>query len=82
MAWYDASRSYWSAQRALFDCVFANDRHEPQRPNLRFFNLSKHAKVHNISTPIITFHQPLWWKAYSIINRVPPESDLRMILVR
>ena len=33
--------------------------------------LAKHAQRHNVSTPIVTFDQPLWWKAYNLILTVP-----------
>jgi len=43
--------------------------------------VSEHAQQHNV-TPIITFDQPLWWKALMIIMSEPPGSDLRKIVLR
>lgn len=40
-----------------------------------------HAKRHNV-TPIITFDQPLWWKALEIVNSQPEDSNLRQIVLR
>ena len=44
--------------------------------------VSSHCKTHNITEPVITFDQPLWWKAYTIIYTEPQDSDLRNIVVR
>ena len=33
-------------------------------------------------TPILTFDQPLWWKAILIVSREPQSSDLREIVLR
>ena len=41
----------------------------------------EHAHRHDV-TPIITFDQPLWWKALMIIETEPEESDLRDIVLR
>eukprot|EP00794_Sanderia_malayensis_P001613 gene1613-1784_t len=41
----------------------------------------QHAKRHQM-TPIITFDQPLWWKALMIIKSEPPASDLHEIVLR
>ncbi len=46
---------------------------------LMFF--SEHARRHEV-TPIITFDQPLWWKALMIIKSEPMGSDLRGIILR
>ena len=40
-----------------------------------------HARRHNV-TPIITFDQPLWWKALGIVNSQPKDSELRQIVLR
>lgn len=37
--------------------------------------VSDHARKHGV-TPIITFDQPLWWKALMIVESEPEESDL------
>lgn len=43
---------------------------------------SEHARRHNV-TPIVTFDQPLWWKALMIITSEPLDSDdLRKIVLR
>ena len=34
------------------------------------------------TTPIITFDQPLWWKAQLIVESEPPGSELRSIILR
>lgn len=43
--------------------------------------VSEHAKQHSIANPIVTFDQPLWLKAFNIIQTEPPNSDLRKIVV-
>ena len=43
--------------------------------------VSEHAQRHGV-TPILTFDQPLWWKALMIIESEPEESDLRGIVLR
>ena len=40
-----------------------------------------HAKRYNV-VPMITFDQPLWWKALSIIESEPANSDSRNIILR
>ena len=42
---------------------------------------SEHARRHSV-TPIVTFDQPLWWKALMIIMSAPLDSDLREIVLR
>ena len=42
--------------------------------------VSEHARRHEV-TPIITFDQPLWWKALMIIKSEPMGSDLREIIL-
>jgi hypothetical protein len=44
--------------------------------------VSNHAKRHNVVKPIITFDQPLWWKAFNIIETEPAGSELRNVIVR
>lgn len=44
--------------------------------------VSEHAKQHRIANPIVTFDQPLWLKAFTIIQTEPENSDLRKIIVR
>jgi len=41
----------------------------------------EHAR-HNIRTPIITFDQPLYWKAFKIIHTEPAGSALSNVIVR
>lgn len=41
----------------------------------------KQAKQYDV-TPIITFDQPLWWKAMSIIENEPLDSDLHDVVLR
>ena len=43
--------------------------------------VSEHAKQHSIANPIVTFDQPLWLKAFNIIQTEPANSDLRKIIV-
>ena len=43
--------------------------------------VSEHVRRHEV-TPIITFDQPLWWKALMIIKSEPMVSDLRGIILR
>ncbi len=40
----------------------------------------EHARRHDI-TPIITFDQPLWWKALMILVTGPAESDLSNVVL-
>ena len=44
--------------------------------------VSEHAKQHSIANPIVTFDQPLWLKAFNIIQTEPANSDLRKVIVR
>ena len=44
--------------------------------------VSDHAKSHDNATPIITFDQPLWWKAFNIIQTEPAGSELRKVVLR
>ena len=44
--------------------------------------ISEHAQTHNIHTPIVTFDQPLWWKAYNLIQTEPTASAIRNVIVR
>lgn len=43
--------------------------------------VSDHARRHGV-TPILTFDQPLWWKALMIVESEPMGSDLRGIVLR
>ena len=43
--------------------------------------IREHARRHDV-TPIITFDQPLWWKAQMIIVTEPVRSDLKDIILR
>ena len=43
--------------------------------------IADHAKRYN-STPIITFDQPLWWKAYLMVASEECDSRLKSIVVR
>ena len=43
--------------------------------------VSKQAKWYGF-TPILTFDQPLWWKALNIIQNEPSGSDLQLIVLR
>ncbi|WAR03768.1 hypothetical protein MAR_010326 [Mya arenaria] len=43
--------------------------------------VSEHARRHHVK-PIITFDQPLWWKALMIICAEPERSDLKNIVLR
>ena len=44
--------------------------------------LSEHAQKHNVHTPIVTFDQPLWWKAYNLIQTEPFSSTIHNVVVR
>jgi len=33
-------------------------------------------------TPMVTFDQPLWWKAMSILDNKPPASEFRQTVLR
>ena len=43
--------------------------------------ISEHARHHKV-TPIITFDQPLWWKAFMVIESEPADSNLRQAVLR
>ena len=43
--------------------------------------LAEHARCHN-ATPVVTFDQPLWWKALMIVDTEPVDSDLKNIVLR
>ena len=43
--------------------------------------IADHAKRYN-SDPIITFDQPLWWKAFLMVESEPCDSPLKSIVVR
>ena len=43
--------------------------------------VSEHARRHKVA-PIITFDQPLWWKALMIIESKPADSDLCQVVLR
>ena len=43
--------------------------------------ISDHAKRYNV-VPMVTFKQPLWWKALNIIESEAPGSDLHNIILR
>ena len=43
--------------------------------------VSEQAKRYHV-TPVITFDQPLWWKALMIIRNEPQESELKSIVPR
>ncbi len=43
--------------------------------------LGEHARRHN-AKPIVTFDQPLWWKAVDIVDSEPADSDLKNIVLR
>ena len=40
-----------------------------------------HARRYNV-TPILTFDQPLWWKALTIVQSEPVNSKLRSVILR
>lgn len=42
----------------------------------------KHAEEHGIENPIVTYDQPLWHKAFSLINTESQDSKLRKIIPR
>ena len=43
--------------------------------------ISEHARRYSV-TPVITFDQPLWWKAMTIVEREPENSPLHSVVVR
>ena len=42
--------------------------------------ICEHARKHGV-IPVLTFDQPLWWKAFMIIESEPEESNLRGIVL-
>ena len=81
----DAICTSWQTPWQLISDVSSNDRHEPQRHHMCIYSTLKyiqdHANRHHV-TPIITFDQPLWWKALMIIVTEPIESDLQNVVLR
>ena len=56
----------------------------PSDPNCVYSTLKficEQAKRYNI-TPIVTFDQPLWWKAFTIINGDADSSELQSVVLR
>ena len=47
----------------------------------RIIFVSRHSGKYGV-VPILTFDQPLWWKALYIVNDEPPESNLTRVIVR
>ena len=43
--------------------------------------ISNHAERYGVR-PMLTFDQPLWWKAMLLIENEPIDSDLRKIILR
>ncbi len=43
--------------------------------------VSSHARHYGV-TPILTFEQPLWWKALTIQQNTPAGSEIRSIILR
>ncbi len=43
--------------------------------------LAEHARRHS-ATPVVTFDQPLWWKALMIVDTAPVDSDLKNLVLR
>ena len=39
------------------------------------------AKKHNV-TPVVTFDQPLWWKAQLVVNSLPSDDEVRSLVLR
>ena len=44
--------------------------------------VTEHAKEHGVANPIIIFDQPMWLKAFDIIQSEPVDSDLPKVIVR
>ena len=49
--------------------------------NTTLMYVARHA-IGNGAKPIITFDQPLWWKAYTLIESEPTNSILRKVILR
>ena len=49
--------------------------------NSTLLYISSHAKHYGV-TPIVTFDQPLWWKALTIQEGGPDDSDIQSIVLR
>ena len=52
------------------DCIFST-----------LLYVSSHAKQYGV-TPILTFDQPLWWKALIIQESAPSDGEIRSIVLR
>ena len=91
---FSTSRSAWAG---MMQCVHCNSHPErssvffPPMIDMSSSDLSciystlnyiaSHAHRHTI-IPIVTFDQPLWWKALSIILSQPKGSPIRSVVLR
>ncbi len=78
---FGSPRPAWSGMMQ-----FVHQGDHPGKASVMFLpiidmNPSEHEQRHGV-TPIVTFDQPLWWKALMIIESEPEESDLRGIVLR
>jgi len=44
--------------------------------------MAEHAQRHGIRYPVVTFDQPLWWKAYNLILTEPAGGAISNVIVR
>ena len=49
--------------------------------NSTLLYISSHAKRYGV-TPIVTFDQPLWWKAITIQQSCPDDNEMQSIVIR
>ena len=68
MGWYDVDIASWSTPRKGLSDVLTNF-------------VTAQAKRYDV-TPVMTFDQPLYWKAMMIIRYQPHDSDLKCMVLR
>lgn len=44
--------------------------------------IAEHAQKHRMKYPIVTFDQPLWWKAFNLIQTEPAGGPISNVIVR
>ena len=84
MVWHDADATPWRVPWRVFCNVPLNDWPRSQRSILHLhYNefVSYQARRYD-ATPILTFDQPLFWKALTIIQSRPDGSDLKGMALR
>lgn len=83
MEWIYADNTHWRVPGKVGNFFMSMIDVNPGDLSCIFSTLhfiSAQAKQYNV-TPVVTFDQPLYWKAQTIITSEPPNSDIRNIVV-